>query len=93
MVNKLYEDKIRKGARGCQKQPEKASLPELVFELGLEGGKLSGLWGKSIPGRSTSQCKGPGTVCLAHSRTSKDASVNECRIQQGGKQQARSWER
>lgn len=34
------------------------------------------IWGKSIPGRETSRCKGPGAeVCLACLSNSKEASV------------------
>lgn len=39
----------------------KESLTEKVIHgLRLEGGRIHvGIWGKSIPGRGSSQCKGP----------------------------------
>lgn len=38
--------------------------------------KLQKFWAKTIPERGKSKCKGPeATVCLAYSRTRKEASA------------------
>lgn len=45
MVNMFYEKKLRKGARGCGKQPGKASLPRMHVSQRLrEVSEDMGIW-------------------------------------------------
>lgn len=56
-----------------------------------EGVSLLGVWGRSVPGSGSSQCRGPGAGVLVCSRSSQEALVAGTR--EGGEMWERRLER
>ena len=71
------DEKHSAEGRGDITWREQASWRRWHLNKGVkEGGKHTNVWGKSIPGRGHSKCKGPETgVCLAYLRNIKEASL------------------